>query len=66
MFKRFIVRQGKVSNVFTDSGTNFIGANSGLKELYEMFAASEHKDKLTNAFTEDEITLTLGVSGRQQ
>lgn len=33
--KRFISRRGKPNNIYSDNGTNFIGANTKLQKLYD-------------------------------
>ena len=32
--RRFVARRGKPSSIWSDHGTNFVGANCVLKELY--------------------------------
>ncbi|XP_044735414.1 uncharacterized protein LOC123297721 [Chrysoperla carnea] len=43
-FGRFIGRRGIPSNVYSDNGTNFIGANNQLRELYNLFTSQSHQD----------------------
>lgn len=40
-FKRFISRRGKPADVFSDNGTNCIGANRELEELRILFAQEQ-------------------------
>lgn len=40
-FKRFLGRRGKPANVFSDNGSNFLGANNELSELYEFLQNNE-------------------------
>ncbi|XP_056647343.1 uncharacterized protein LOC130452005 [Diorhabda sublineata] len=39
--KRFISRRGKPSQIYSDHGTNFIGANRNLKALYDFLTQNE-------------------------
>lgn len=53
-FKRFISRRGKPHNVFSDNGSNFIGANNVLNELYEFLNNScEH---ISDELSKERIT----------
>ncbi|XP_072766646.1 uncharacterized protein [Anoplolepis gracilipes] len=45
VFKRFISRRGKPSDVFSDNGTNFVGANREL-ELKKFFSSEIDKNKI--------------------
>lgn len=47
-FKRFISRRGVVTTIYSDNGTNFIGAKTILQELYKLIASSEYNQTMTN------------------
>ena len=44
--KRFISRRGKPSQILSDNGTNFVGANNHLKEVYKFLAAKATQDQV--------------------
>ncbi|XP_011868252.1 PREDICTED: uncharacterized protein LOC105562212, partial [Vollenhovia emeryi] len=54
-FKRFIGRRGKPSDIFSDNGTNFVGANAELEELQNLFNQEEHQRKLVEETSMDQI-----------
>ena len=41
--KRFIARRGRPTSIWSDHGTNFVGANRSLKELYEFLLSQKTK-----------------------
>lgn len=49
--KRFISRRGLPSTIFSDHGTNFLGANNQIRELYSMLAPEETQNKIQNFAT---------------
>lgn len=50
-----MVRCGNTTNIYTDNGTNFVGANRELKELRQKYRQEDHKCRIANAFSEDKI-----------
>lgn len=50
--RRFIARRGKPKNMFSDNGTNFVGANTELKKLYQIANSNCCQSELIK----DEIT----------
>ena len=53
--KRFIARRGKPQNIYSDNGTNFVGASRQLTELYSLLNAKESKDKLLTYASSESI-----------
>lgn len=45
-FKRFLSRRGAVSVMYSDNGTNYIGARNELDEIYSVIHSSEFKQTL--------------------
>ncbi|XP_011859402.1 PREDICTED: uncharacterized protein LOC105556902 [Vollenhovia emeryi] len=53
--KRFIARRGMCSNIYSDNGTNFKGANHELCELYKFISEQSHQAKINHFCTEQAI-----------
>lgn len=53
--RRFIARRGIPEHIYSDNGTNFIGANDQLKELYTLFNSAEHKKRIDQYANEQRI-----------
>ncbi|XP_057337711.1 uncharacterized protein LOC130675843 [Microplitis mediator] len=47
-FGRFVGRRGIPSHVYSDNGTNFVGANNQLRDLYLLFNSKSHHDQVND------------------
>ncbi|XP_070853475.1 uncharacterized protein [Drosophila suzukii] len=57
--RRFISLRGKCSKIYSDNGTNFIGAKRSLNEMQELLASQRHKDIVTSTLADDGIQWVL-------
>ncbi|XP_033180022.1 uncharacterized protein LOC105681646 [Bombus impatiens] len=53
--RRFIARRGFCSALHSDNGSNFIGANNDLRELYELLKSDDHIEKVTTFLANKQI-----------
>ncbi|XP_008486361.1 uncharacterized protein LOC103523064 [Diaphorina citri] len=53
--KRFVARRGTVKNIYSDQGTNFIGAANALNELYDLLSSQIFVDAYTRELLEHRI-----------
>ncbi|XP_060519934.1 uncharacterized protein LOC132698090 [Cylas formicarius] len=53
--KRFCSRRGKATNIHSDNGLNFVGANNHFLELHKLVNNKEHNDKVYSFLAEDKI-----------
>ena len=54
--KRFCCRGGKPSHIYSDNGSNFVGARNELKELYQLLDSTEAKTAIHQCLLERRIT----------
>ncbi|XP_076383739.1 uncharacterized protein LOC143260985 [Megalopta genalis] len=52
-FKRFFARRGKATNIYSDNGTNFVGAKNEITEVQRFLSSNEHNSKI-NRFLSDQ------------
>ncbi|XP_018368315.1 PREDICTED: uncharacterized protein LOC108764526 [Trachymyrmex cornetzi] len=55
-FKRFIARRGLCANLYSDNGTNFVGANNALNELTEFLLQRSTQDDIKTYLSEQAIS----------
>ncbi|XP_066596576.1 uncharacterized protein [Prorops nasuta] len=53
--RRFVGRRGVPAHIYSDNGTNFVGAHRELKELYVMLESEECKNKRNNYVLKNKI-----------
>ncbi|CAI6357820.1 unnamed protein product [Macrosiphum euphorbiae] len=53
---RFISRRGKCHTIYSDNGTNFVGANKKLSDLSTLLLSEQHKIRVQDTLTLHEIT----------
>lgn len=53
--KRFTARRGKISNIYSDNGTQFVGANNELRKLMNQLHAQVSKGSISEYLIADDI-----------
>jgi hypothetical protein len=54
--RRFVSRRGRPTDIYSDCGTNFVGADNELKDMYKMFLSSPHNLLISKEMTNMGIT----------
>ena len=57
--KRFTARRGKPAAVFSDNGSNFVGANRQLTEFFEFMGSDANQQAVSNSLASDGIAWTF-------
>lgn len=60
-FKRFLSRRGPVSRIYSDNGTNYIGAKRKLSELHRFLCSEHHNTEFGHMLAENRIDWSLNV-----
>ncbi|XP_029158343.1 uncharacterized protein LOC114930654 [Nylanderia fulva] len=55
-FKRFILRRGKPSHMYSDNGTTFVGAQNQLKEFFEFLNKDRTQDDVKQFLRDQQIS----------
>nr|XP_033339068.1 uncharacterized protein LOC117227701 [Megalopta genalis] len=53
--RRFTARRGKCHAIYSDNGTNFVGANRELKEIHQLLSSQDHQRKVDAYLTNEGI-----------
>jgi len=61
--RRFVSRRGKPTDIHSDCGTNFVGANKELKEMLALVQSSGHNTKIANSISTDGISWHFNPPG---
>jgi hypothetical protein len=61
--RRFVSRRGKPSDIFSDCGTNFIGADRQLKEMAELIKSDPHNNKIADRLSGEGISWHFNPPG---
>ncbi|CAK9834532.1 hypothetical protein ANTRET_LOCUS11048 [Anthophora retusa] len=53
--KRFLARRGKPCHVYSDNGTNFVGAKNEIAQTHALLQSDEYKNKFRKFLTQENI-----------
>ncbi len=53
--RRFTSRRGRPTDIFSDNGTNFVGANRAIKEIVMLCRSPTHNEKVMDALSSEGI-----------
>ncbi|XP_055585277.1 uncharacterized protein LOC129738116 [Uranotaenia lowii] len=53
--RRFLGRRGRITDIYSDNGTNFVGARNQLRELFQLLKDPAHREKVSRFCTDEEI-----------
>lgn len=53
--RRFTSTRGRPTDIYSDCGTNFVGANRAIKEFVQLCATKEHNQKVADSCSSDGI-----------
>ncbi|XP_018372395.1 PREDICTED: uncharacterized protein LOC108767167, partial [Trachymyrmex cornetzi] len=56
VLRRFVARRGMPEHIYSDNGTNFVGANKQLREMYALFNSDQHKEQVNKFACNHRIT----------
>jgi hypothetical protein len=61
--RRFISRRGKPSHIYSDCGTNFVGANRELKEMISHLQSQQHNSAIADKLSGEGVTWHFNPPG---
>ncbi|XP_058827841.1 uncharacterized protein LOC131687764 [Topomyia yanbarensis] len=53
--RRFVARRGKCTDIYSDNGTNFVGARNRIQEFFSLFKNKQHCEQVSRYCAEEGI-----------